>query len=111
VEDRPRGKYCRLESDVYAAAKDAAARVTHGCKHFPDRSFGGSRDFPAGGKNMVNGAHQRSSRETQIEETLGRITRLSENELHARNERKKCDAIEYSKDFYKVIRRTLFMRD
>ena len=93
-----------LEESVYSSTRAASERRAReqGCRHFPVRTFDEQRDFPSGGKNMVNGAQQRSSAETPLEATLGRIQRLSENELHRRNEGRRQHAMEYTKDFYKV---------
>lgn len=101
----PHGKRFLHEAHVFYPYKLSASQQIRGCRHYPDRAHasGGAELVPRG-KHMLNGAQTRSSLETSFESTLGRITRLTENDLHARNESGgggRRDAIEYTLDFYK----------
>jgi hypothetical protein len=127
LDDRPHGTRQLREEDVYAAAKlRAAATEARGCRHFAATTTtaaagaapslasianlgrtGPSRDFITGGKFVSNKAQHTSSRETPLEETFGRIARLSEAELHERYRLARTGGgvdtpIEYSLNFYKT---------
>lgn len=110
VEDRPHGKRCMSEEEVYAQARDQATRAhdRRGCRHFEVKPNGDTREFPAGGKCVIGLEHMaqsRSQQETPLEATFGRITRLTEDQLKARAEPRplrQSEAIEYTEGFYKA---------